>query len=122
MSPHRVLLFLSPDPNERRRASIGSRTRRPLSPARAVAAGRRLMTMGMTETVTGGAALDGTHRSSMHRRLLLFACLAACAPRSQSEPGVLLIEEKEQTASFIRNFNPLVEVGDLRWPALHSMY
>jgi peptide/nickel transport system substrate-binding protein len=80
------------------------------------------MTMGMIETMTGGAARDGTDRSSMPRRLLLFACLAACAPRSQSEPGVLLIEEKEQTASFIRNFNPLVEVGDLRWPALHSMY
>ncbi len=47
---------------------------------------------------------------------------AACAPRSQAEPGVLLIEEKEQTASFIRNFNPLVEVGDLRWPALRAMY
>ena len=43
----------------------------------------------------------------MPRRVLLVACLAACAPRSQSEPGVLLIEEKEQTASFIRNFNPL---------------
>src|SRR5262245_43008962 len=106
------------DPNERRRASIGSRIRRPLSPARAVAAGRRFMAMGMIETVTGGALRDGTHRSSMPRRVLLVACLAACAPRSEPSPGVLLIEEKEQTASFIRNFNPLVEVGDLRWPAL----
>ncbi|HVK74559.1 MAG TPA: ABC transporter substrate-binding protein [Kofleriaceae bacterium] len=52
------------------------------------------------------------------------ACLllCACAPRRDTEPGVLLIEEKEQTASFIRNFNPLLEVGDVRWPATRSMY
>jgi peptide/nickel transport system substrate-binding protein len=57
------------------------------------------------------------------RRLLLVICaLAGCAQRTPAEPGVLQIEEKEQTAAFIRNFNPLVEVGDVRWPATHSMY
>src|SRR5262249_44796369 len=46
-----------------------------------------------------------------------------CAPsRDSAGPGVLMVEEKEQTASFVRNFNPLLEVGDVRWPALHSMY
>jgi peptide/nickel transport system substrate-binding protein len=48
--------------------------------------------------------------------------LAACATRRQADPGVLVVEEKEQTAAFIRNFNPLLEVGDVRWPATHSMY
>lgn len=48
---------------------------------------------------------------------------AACAPDGRgAEPGVLMIEEKEQTASFIRNFNPLLEVGDVRWPATRAMY
>jgi peptide/nickel transport system substrate-binding protein len=47
----------------------------------------------------------------------------ACAPPRQSaEAGVLVITESEQTASFIRNFNPLLEVGDVRWPAKRSMY
>lgn len=81
--------------------------------------------MGTIETVTSGATRDGTHEHVLSRALV--ACswvglLLACAPRSQSEPGVLLVEEKEQTSSFIRNFNPLLEVGDVRWPALHSMY
>jgi peptide/nickel transport system substrate-binding protein len=63
----------------------------------------------------------------MRIRTLVLACLLsagaiACASRHQAEPGVLVVEEKEQTAVFIRNFNPLVEVGDVRWPATHSMY
>ncbi|HTJ47677.1 MAG TPA: ABC transporter substrate-binding protein [Kofleriaceae bacterium] len=58
----------------------------------------------------------------MRWTILLAVLCAACAPRSRAEPGVLVVEEKEQTASFIRNFNPLLEVGDVRWPATHSMY
>jgi len=67
----------------------------------------------------------------MSRRPILLAAVAAscaaavsaCAPSGRAaEPGVLMVEEKEQTAAFIRNFNPLVEVGDVRWPATHSMY
>jgi peptide/nickel transport system substrate-binding protein len=65
----------------------------------------------------------------MLTRAIVVVCLAAavgapsgCATRRPAEPGVLMVEEKEQTASFIRNFNPLLEVGDVRWPATHSMY
>ena len=61
----------------------------------------------------------------MLTRVIVLAVLvaAACAPRrDRAEPGVLHVEEKEQTASFIRNFNPLLEVGDVRWPARHAMY
>ena len=54
--------------------------------------------------------------------LAAIATLAACAPRQAAEPGVLTIEEKEQTTSFVRNFNPLLEVGDVRWPATRAMY
>src|SRR6187401_1207863 len=78
--------------------------------------------MGTIESVTRRAPRDGTHDGVKSRALVLSVFLAACAPRSQAEPGVLLVEEKEQTSSFIRNFNPLLEVGDVRWPALHSMY
>ena len=54
---------------------------------------------------------------------LALATLAACAPRRQAaEEGVLQITETEQTASFIRNFNPLLEVGDVRWATKNSMY
>jgi peptide/nickel transport system substrate-binding protein len=48
---------------------------------------------------------------------------SACAPpRQAAESGVLVVTESEQTASFIRNFNPLLEVGDVRWAAKRAMY
>jgi peptide/nickel transport system substrate-binding protein len=56
---------------------------------------------------------------------LLASSLAAagCAPRRQAaEEGVMVVSESEQTESFLRNFNPLLEVGDVRWPAKNSMY
>ncbi len=55
---------------------------------------------------------------------LAFAIVASsCAPRRQAaEEGVLQVSETEQTESFIRNFNPLLEVGDVRWAAKNSMY
>jgi peptide/nickel transport system substrate-binding protein len=34
----------------------------------------------------------------------------------------LVVTEGEQTASFIRNFNPLLELGDVRWPTVRGMY
>jgi peptide/nickel transport system substrate-binding protein len=37
-------------------------------------------------------------------------------------PGVLEIAEGAKTSAFTRNFNPLLEVGDMRWPARGSMY
>src|SRR5215510_7280030 len=62
----------------------------------------------------------------MLQRAILMACAlataGACAPRRQADPGVLVVEEKDQATSFIRNFNPLLEVGDVRWPAVRSMY
>src|SRR5688500_3239557 len=64
-------------------------------------------------------------RVPMLTRPLMIVSLLACGcapPRDRAEPGVLQVEEKEQTASFIRNFNPLLEVGDVRWPTRHSMY
>ena len=49
--------------------------------------------------------------------------LLGCAPeRHSAEPGVIVITEAEQTASFIRNFNPFFEWGDVRWPARRAMY
>src|SRR5689334_19112916 len=62
-------------------------------------------------------------RAMLVRTILIAVMAASCAVGERSaDPGVLMIEEKEQTASFIRNFNPLLEVGDVRWPATHSMY
>lgn len=47
----------------------------------------------------------------------------ACEPAtSRVAPDVLTITETEQTAAFVRNFNPLLEVGNVRWPARNSMY
>lgn len=34
----------------------------------------------------------------------------------------MVITEEEQTAAFVRNFNPLLEVGDVRWPTKRAMY
>jgi peptide/nickel transport system substrate-binding protein len=69
---------------------------------------------------------------SGQRRLLGVAALAAsclaggcagCVDRGdRTAPGVLVVAESEQTSAFIRNFNPLVEVGDVRWPTRHAMY
>src|SRR5688500_15593978 len=68
-------------------------------------------------------------RAVLHASLTAVAALgvalavASCAPRRQAaEEGVLQITETEQTAAFIRNFNPLLEVGDVRWAAKNSMY
>jgi peptide/nickel transport system substrate-binding protein len=62
-----------------------------------------------------------------HRAIVVvvaLACAAAsCGPRRAGvEAGALVIEERQQTASFTRNFNPFVEAGDVRWPARRSMY
>jgi peptide/nickel transport system substrate-binding protein len=53
---------------------------------------------------------------------VLCALALGCAPpREPPPPGVLTITE-EQSATFIRNFNPLQYAGDVRWPARHAMY
>src|SRR5688572_32260924 len=51
----------------------------------------------------------------------LLAHTGCAAPREATAPGVLNITEG-QSASFIRNFNPLQFAGDVRWPARHAMY
>jgi len=34
----------------------------------------------------------------------------------------MVVSESKQTSSFVRNFNPLAEVGDVRWPTRGAMY
>jgi peptide/nickel transport system substrate-binding protein len=58
----------------------------------------------------------------LFRTILVAAVVASCVADRRAEPGVLLIDEGEQTATFLRNFNPLMEVGDQRWPATRAMY
>jgi peptide/nickel transport system substrate-binding protein len=53
----------------------------------------------------------------------LVMALAACGgSRAEGEPGVIEIGEQRQSSSFTRNFNPLLELGDVRWPAKAAMY
>jgi peptide/nickel transport system substrate-binding protein len=56
--------------------------------------------------------------------LLAFAvsALACGGGHAQGEPGVIEIGEANQTSAFTRNFNPLLEVGDVRWPSRGAMY
>ena len=57
------------------------------------------------------------------RSFLSTLALAGCVGSGGAfEPGVLVVNEAEQTASFSRNFNPFFEFGDVRWPARHAMY
>src|SRR5262245_3737123 len=56
-------------------------------------------------------------------RWLPLLALAACgAGHGAGEPGVIEIGELQQTSAFTRNFNPLLELGDVRWTARGSMY
>jgi peptide/nickel transport system substrate-binding protein len=56
-------------------------------------------------------------------KLAWVVLVAACEPAaSRVAPDVLTITETEQTAAFVRNFNPLLEVGNVRWPARNAMY
>ena len=50
-------------------------------------------------------------------------CAGACGgARATPTPGVLEIAEGAKSSAFTRNFNPLLEAGDMRWPARGSMY
>ena len=54
---------------------------------------------------------------------LIALVAAGCAPRRERlPPGVMAVMETEQTASFVRNFNPLLEAGAVRWPTRRAMY
>jgi peptide/nickel transport system substrate-binding protein len=49
--------------------------------------------------------------------------LVGCVARQERLPaGVIAVEETEQTAAFVRNFNPLLEAGAVRWPTRRAMY
>src|SRR6185436_2186640 len=49
--------------------------------------------------------------------------VTGCVARPQPlPPGVVAVMETEQTAVFVRNFNPLLEGGSDRWPTLRAMY
>ncbi len=55
--------------------------------------------------------------------VLLALLAAACAGREEPLPrGVMAVMETEQTSTFVRNFNPLLEVGSARWPTRRAMY
>jgi peptide/nickel transport system substrate-binding protein len=48
---------------------------------------------------------------------------AACVGRAEPLPAdVLAVMEAEQTTTFVRNFNPLLEAGTARWPTRRAMY
>jgi peptide/nickel transport system substrate-binding protein len=57
-------------------------------------------------------------------RAFLFLLLAAgaCAPRESRPPDGVLVVSQEQTASWIRNFNPLTTATSARWPTLAGIY
>ncbi|HEY0714705.1 MAG TPA: ABC transporter substrate-binding protein, partial [Polyangia bacterium] len=50
---------------------------------------------------------------------LATACVARPEPLP---PDTMAVMETEQTASFVRNFNPLLETGSARWPTFRAMY
>ena len=53
---------------------------------------------------------------------LALAALGCVRPGERLPPGVIAVEETEQTSSFVRNFNPLLEAGSVRWPTRRAMY
>ena len=84
--------------------------------------------------MTGGGRRSGSLPLSVTGRLapvlarpfavlVLLSVAAGCAPRRERlPPGVMAVMETEQTASFVRNFNPLLEAGAVRWPTRRAMY
>ncbi len=48
--------------------------------------------------------------------------LAACAPERKPLPANVLVVSQEQTASWVRNFNPLSTAAAPRWPTLAGVY
>ena len=46
----------------------------------------------------------------------------SCVDTASVDEATLSITESEKTSAFVRNFNPLTEVGDVRWPTTRAMY
>lgn len=75
-----------------------------------------------------GLQLHGGRHRRRPSRALLAGLAAVCAgPACVAKPeplptGVIAVMEADQTASFVRNFNPLLEGGDARWPTRRAMY
>ena len=53
--------------------------------------------------------------------LILFACAACGSPKVEVRPGVLTVSQ-EQTAAWVRNFNPLLSGGMARWPTANGIF
>jgi peptide/nickel transport system substrate-binding protein len=67
------------------------------------------------------AAPPGATRGA--RLAVVVVVAAGCVGRPEPLPtGVVAVMEAEQTATFVRNFNPLLEVGASRWPTRRAMY
>lgn len=54
--------------------------------------------------------------------LLSLAALAGCAPPRVQTPRGVMVVSQEQTASWVRNFNPLSPAAAPRWPTLAGVY
>lgn len=54
--------------------------------------------------------------------LLAAAALTGCAPKRSDPPRGVLVVSQEQTASWVRNFNPLTTAAAARWPTLAGVY
>lgn len=54
--------------------------------------------------------------------LLAAASLAGCAPKRSDPPRGVMVVTQEQTASWVRNFNPLTTAAAARWPTLAGIY
>ena len=79
--------------------------------------------MAITKVVHWRSPLPRVPSFAMVFLLSFGVALSACgAGHTQGEPGVIEIGEANQTSAFTRNFNPLLEVGDVRWPSRGSMY
>lgn len=50
------------------------------------------------------------------------ALAAGCAGERQPPPRGVMVVSQEQTASFVRNFNPLTTAAAARWPTLAGVY
>ncbi|HMB71032.1 MAG TPA: ABC transporter substrate-binding protein, partial [bacterium] len=61
-------------------------------------------------------------RPSLAAALFLLLASVACAPHETRPPDGVLVVSQEQTAAWIRNFNPLTAATSARWPTLAGIY